>query len=57
MENEKIGTFKGKGISEMNREELLEVIIWLGGQHEELARLREKHMELDLQREVTFINT
>jgi len=49
---EKIGTFRGKEISQMNREELLEFAAWAAKRIEGLEKIAENHMELDLQREL-----
>ena len=49
---DKIGIFKGKAISEMTREELLDFAAWAGKRIVELERKGEKHHDLDLQREV-----
>lgn len=47
----KIGLFKGKEISEMNRVELLDFARWASKRIEELERSADKHINLDLMRE------
>lgn len=51
----KIGLFKGKEISEMNRVELLDFACWASKRIEELERSADKHINLDLMRE-SFIS-
>ena len=49
---DKIGYFKGKPISEMTREELLHFAQWAGNKIAELQSIADKHMELDLHKEI-----
>jgi hypothetical protein len=49
---DKIGIFRGKPISGMTREELLEFAAWAGQRIYELEKMADKHLDLDLNREV-----
>ena len=51
-EQEKIGIFRGKAISQMSGDELLDFAVWAAKRIEHLANLAEKHADLDLEMEV-----
>ena len=52
---EKIGIFRGKPISEMDRDELLYFAEWASKRIDILEKLADKHLDLDLEREVVKI--
>ena len=49
---DKIGMFKGKPISEMTREELLEFAAWTGGEINRLTKIEKDTQEYRLDNEV-----
>ena len=47
-----IGKFKGKEITEMDRDDLLDFAKWASVRIQHLEKLAERHMDLDLEKEV-----
>ena len=53
---EKIGIFRGKPTREMDRDELLYFAEWASKRIDSLEKLADKHLDLDLERDVLALS-